>query len=67
MDNYLTPSWRTQRTCSADLQLTGLLTTGNMMSGAFMTYTFNYQNNGPSRAYLPKVTATIHTGFVFVQ
>jgi Leucine-rich repeat (LRR) protein len=67
MDNYYTSSWRTQRKCVAQLQLSGMTVVGNMMSGAFMTYTLTYQNNGPSRAYLPQVTATLYTWFNFVN
>jgi hypothetical protein len=61
MDTYFTASWRTQRKCNAELQLTGMSIVGNMMSGAFMTYTFTYINAGPSRAYVPNVTVTLYT------
>ncbi len=67
MDTYFTTLWRTQRKCNADLQLTGMSVVGNMMSGAFMTYTFTYNNLGPSRAYLPKVNVTLYTWFIFVN
>ncbi len=67
MDTYFTTSWRTQRKCNAELQLTGMSIVGNMMSGAFMTYTFTYNNAGPSRAYVPKLTVTLYTWFVFTN
>lgn len=54
--------WQNQRRCPADLQLTGLVVTGNLYTGAFMTYTFQYENKGVSRAYNPTVSVVLHSG-----
>lgn len=54
--------WKNQRKCPADLQLTGMTVTGNLNTGAFMTYTIKYQNNGPSWAYTPTVSVSLYTG-----
>jgi Leucine-rich repeat (LRR) protein len=67
MDSYFTTLWRTQRKCNAQLQLTGMSIVGNMMSGAFMTYTFTYNNAGPSWAYIPRLTVTLYTWFALVN
>gem|GEM_PF-2796523 len=59
-------NWQSQKRCDADLILPSLTVTGNMNPGAFMTYTLDYRNDGPKRAYTPVVAASLHNGLEFV-
>jgi hypothetical protein len=62
MDTFM--SWRTQKKCTTDLQITMTKSGTDYNPGKVITYTLSYKNNWPRWSYIPSINVILNSGVV---